>query len=145
MLSNKISILLVSLVLVIGVIYAPVGYGQVTDLTGVIIGQQADVFGLVDIASDGHKLDISGVVNYVPPEGKVFEVWLYDGNYGASLYPWSVGMVKDDGTFDSKSTQVNAYTYTDLFITMEPKDDKDPKPDYSKQVGIYPLDVPYRQ
>src|SRR5215211_3395231 len=99
MLSLELSIIFVSLILVVGAVYVPIGYGQMTDTTGTIIGRQADVFGLVDITSDGHKLDVKGVVNYDPPEGKVFEVWLYDGNYGASSYPLSVGMVKN-GVFD---------------------------------------------
>jgi hypothetical protein len=88
---------------------------------------------------------MDGVVNYIPPEDKVFEIWLYDGNYGASLYPLSIGMVKEDGTFSLKSTHVYPYTYSVLFVTMEPKDDKDPKPAFSNQVGIYPLGAPFRQ
>jgi len=100
---------------------------------------------LVDIKSDGHSLDIKGVVNYDPLEGKVFVVWLYDGNYRASQYPLTVGMVKEDGTFSLESTQVYPYTYTDLFVTMEPKDDKDPKPAYSDQVGVYPMTPPFGQ
>ena len=145
MFSLRITILFMSVALLIGVVYVSNGYALTTDQSGIIVGRQADVFGLVDIKSDGHSLDIDGVVNYIPPEGKVFEVWLYDGNYGASQYPLTVGMVKEDGTFSLESTQVYPYTYTDLFVTMEPKDDKDPKPAYSDQVGVYPMTPPFGQ
>ena len=145
MLSLKISIVYTSLIVLLGSVFVSTGYSQLSDSDGIIVGRDADVFGLVDIQSDGHSLNMDGVVNYIPPEGKVFEVWLYDGNYAASLYPLSVGVVKDDGTFSLKSTHVYPYTYTDLFVTMEPKDDKDPKPAYSSQVGIYPLSTPFGQ
>jgi hypothetical protein len=145
MLSLKISIVFTSLIVLLGSVFVSNAYSQVSDSSGIIVGRQADVFGLVDIDSDGHKLNIDGVVNYIPPTDKVFEVWLYDGNYRASGYPLSVGVVKDDGSFSLKSTQVNAYTYTELFVTMEPKDDKDPKPAFSNQVGLYVLPPPFGQ
>jgi hypothetical protein len=145
MLSLKISIVFTSLIVLIGSVYVSNAYSQVSDSSGIIVGRDGSVFGLVDINSDGHSLNIAGVANYIPPTDKVFEVWLYDGNYRASGYPLSVGMIKADGSFSMKSTQVYPYTYTDLFVTMEPKDDKDPKPSYSNQVGIYLLPAPFGQ
>jgi hypothetical protein len=145
MFSLKISIVFTSLIVLLGSVFVSNAYSQVTDSSGIIVGREGSVFGLVDIDSDGHKLNVAGVVNYIPPTDKVFEVWLYDGNYRASGYPLSVGMVKADGSFSMESTQVYAYTYTDLFVTMEPKDDKDPKPSYSNQVGIYVLPAPFGQ
>ena len=145
MLSLKISIIFTSLIVLIGSVYVSNAYSQVSDSSGIIVGREGSVFGLVDIDSDGHTLNIAGVANYIPPTDKVFEVWLYDGNYRASGYPLSVGMIKADGSFSMKSTQVYPYTYTDLFVTMEPKDDKDPKPSYSNQVGIYLLPAPFGQ
>ena len=145
MLSLKISIVFTSLIVLLGSVFVSNAYSQVSDSSGIIVGREGSVFGLVDIDSDGQKLNIAGVVNYIPPTDKVFEVWLYDGNYRASQYPLTVGMVKEDGTFSLESTQVYPYTYTDLFVTMEPKDDKDPKPAYSDQVGVYPLTPPFGQ
>jgi len=145
MLSLKISVVFTSLIVLIGSVYVSNAYSQVSDSSGIIVGRDGSVFGLVDIDSDGHSLNIAGVANYIPPTDKVFEVWLYDGNYRASGYPLSVGMIKADGSFSMKSTQVYPYTYTDLFVTMEPKDDKDPKPSYSNQVGIYLLPAPFGQ
>ena len=144
MLSPKIFIVFTSLIVLIGSVFVSNAYSQVSDSSGIIVGREGSVFGLVDIDSDGDKLNISGVVNYIPPTDKVFEIWLYDGNYRASGYPLSVGMV-ENGTFSLESTQVYPYTYTDLFVTLEPQDDKDPKPAYSDQVGIYPLSPPYGQ
>ena len=145
MLSLKLSVVFSSLIVLLGSVFVSIAYSQVTDSSGIIVGREGSVFGLVDIDSDGHKLNIAGVANYIPPTDKVFEVWLYDGNYRASQYPLTVGMVKEDGTFSLESTQVYPYTYTDLFVTMEPKDDKDPKPAYSNQVGIYVLPPPFGQ
>ena len=145
MLSLKLSVVFSSLIVLLGTVFVSSAYSQVTDSSGIIVGREGSVFGLVDIDSDGHKLNIAGVANYIPPTDKVFEVWLYDGNYRASGYPLSVGMIKEDGSFSMKSTQVSAYTYTDLFVTLEPKDDKDPKPAYSDQVGVYPMTPPFGQ
>ena len=145
MLSLKISIVFTSLIVLIGSVFVSNAYSQVSDTSGIIVGRDGSVFGLVDIDTDGHKLNIAGVANFIPPTDKVFEVWLYDGNYRASGYPLSVGMIKADGTFSMESTQVYPYTYTDMFVTMEPKDDKDPKPSYSNQVGIYVLPAPFGQ
>jgi hypothetical protein len=43
-------------------------------------GPIAEVFGFTDIKSDGHGLNIKGLANFFPPEGKVFEVcyWMED-------------------------------------------------------------------
>ena len=34
---------------------------------------------------------------------------------------------------------MNAYTYTDIMVTVEPTDDKDPKPAWSQTVAAYDL------
>ena len=91
MLSLKISIVFTSLIVLLGSVFVSSVYSQTTNSSGIIVGRDGSVFGLVDIDSDGHKLNIAGVANYIPPTGKVFEVWLYDGNYRASGYPLSVG------------------------------------------------------
>jgi hypothetical protein len=103
----------------------------------------AKVFGFVDVKSDGHSLDIKGLANYLPPQGQVFEVWLVDAGYRTSGYPLSIGQIKDDLTFSYDAYLVSPYTYTDLFVTLEPKNDPDPKPAYSRTVGAAPLDVPF--
>ena len=103
----------------------------------------AKVFGFVDVKSDGHSLDIKGLANYLPPQGQVFEVWLVDAGYRTSGYPLSIGQIKDDLTFSYDAYLVSPYTYTDLFVTLEPKNDPDPKPAYSRTVGATLLDVPF--
>jgi hypothetical protein len=79
----------------------------------------------------------------VPNQDKVFEAWLVDGNYAASGYPLSLGQFIKDGSLSYSENLVNAYTYTDIAITMEPKDDTDPKPSWSNQVGVYLLSPPF--
>ena len=43
----------------------------------------------------------------------------------------------------TKQIWINAYTYTDLAVTVEPKDDLDPKPATSQQVGVAVFSSPY--
>lgn len=121
------------------------GYAQdqATTQTDIIVSPNADVFGFVDIKSDGHSLNIKGLANYLPPSGKVFEVWLLDSGYGTSGYPLSIGQFKDNLTFSYDAYLVNPYTYTDLFVTVEPADDPDPKPATSVTVGVAPLSYPF--
>jgi hypothetical protein len=119
------------------------GYAQASDQTDIIVGPNAEVFGFVDLKSDGHSLDIKGLANYLPPQGQVFEVWLVDAGYRTSGYPLSIGQIKDDLTFSYDAYLVSPYTYTDLFVTLEPENDPDPKPAYSRTVGAAPLDVPF--
>jgi hypothetical protein len=119
------------------------GYAQVSSQTDIIVGPNAEVFGFVDIQSDGHSLNIDGLANYLPPSGQVFELWLLDAGYGTSGYPLSIGQIRNDLTFSYEAYLVNPYTYTDLFVTIEPENDPDPKPAYSVTVGAAPLSVPF--
>lgn len=119
------------------------GYAQVSSQTDIIVGPNAEVFGFVDIQSDGHSLNIDGLANYLPPSGQVFELWLLDAGYGTSGYPLSIGQIRNDLTFSYEAYLVNPYTYTDLFVTIEPENDPDPKPAYSITVGAAPLNVPF--
>jgi cellulase/cellobiase CelA1 len=75
----------------------------------------------------------------------VFEAWLTDGNYAASGYPLSLGQFIRDGTLSYNENLVNSYTFTDITVTMEPRDDKDPKPAWSNAVGAYLLAPPFGQ
>ena len=119
------------------------GYAQISDQTNIIVGPNAEVFGFVDIQSDGHSLDINGLANYLPPQGQVFEVWLLDAGYATSGYPLSIGQIKRDLTFSYDAYLVNPYTYTDMFVTIEPENDPDPKPATSITVSASPLNVPF--
>ena len=119
------------------------GYAQESSQSNILVGPNAEVFGFVDIQSDGHSLDIKGLANYIPPQGQVFEVWLLDGGSGASGYPLSIGQIKDDLTFSYDAYLVNPYTYTDMFVTIEPANDPDPKPATSITVSVSPLNVPF--
>ena len=71
-------------------------------------------FGLVNIATDGHQTTIIASTLYKPPQGKVFEAWLVDGNYGVSGYPLSVGQFDEKGILKYKANIVNPFTYTIL-------------------------------
>lgn len=121
----------------------PSGYAQSIDQSNIIVAPTGDVFGFVDIKSDGHSLDIKGLSNYLPPSGNVFEAWLLDGGSGASGYPLSIGEFTDNLTLSYDANLVNPFTYTDLFVTIEPQDDPDPKPATSVTVGLAPLSVPF--
>ena len=119
------------------------GYAQVSSQTNIMVGPNAEVFGFADIVSDGHSLSIKGLANYLPPQGQVFEVWLLDAGYGTSGYPLSIGQIKEDLTFSYDAYLVNPYTYTDMFVTVEPENDPDPKPATSITVSVSPLNVPF--
>lgn len=119
------------------------GYAQSINQSDIIVGPTGDVFGFVDIKSDGHSVDIKGLSNYLPPSGSVFEAWLLDGGSGSSGYPLSLGKFTDNLTLSYDANLVNPYTYTDLFVTIEPQDDPDPKPATSITVGVAPLSVPF--
>src|SRR5215216_3508922 len=121
------------------------GYAQASSQTNIMVGPNAEVFGFADIVSDGHSLSIKGLANYLPPQGQVFEVWLLDAGYGTSGYPLSIGQFKRDLTFSYDAYLVNPYTYTDMFVTVEPENDPDPKPATSITVSISPLNVPFGQ
>lgn len=38
--------------------------------TGALIGYGGQIFGLVDVSSDGHQTDVKVATNYLPPSGK---------------------------------------------------------------------------
>ena len=143
---TKITIGTISALLIFvafGTIPIQSGYAQLSSQTDIIVGPNAEVFGFVDIQSDGHSLNIDGLANYLPPSGQVFELWLLDAGYGTSGYPLSIGQIRNDLTFSYEAYLVNPYTYTDLFVTIEPENDPDPKPAYSITVGAAPLNVPF--
>jgi hypothetical protein len=111
--------------------------------TYVIVGWGGKTIGLANIISDGHQTTINLSTPYIPPQGKTFEAWLVDGNYGASGYTLSLGQFDEKGILRYRANLVNAYTYTDLAVTVEPKDDPDPKPAASNQVGVSVLSSPF--
>ena len=113
--------------------------------TGALVGYGGQIFGLIDIDSDGHKTQINIASDYLPPADKVYEAWLVDGNYYASGYPLSLGKLDLSGNLKFTEDMVNAYTYTDVVVTVEPKDDKDPKPAWSNSVGAYWIPPPFGQ
>lgn len=127
----------------IGTVPVQSGYAQASSQTNILVGPNAEVFGFADILSDGHSLNIKGLANYLPPQGQVFEVWLLDAGYGTSGYPLSIGQIKDDLSFSYDAYLVNPYTYTDMFVTVEPANDPDPKPATSITVSVSPLSVPF--
>jgi hypothetical protein len=147
--ASKITIgtILASLIFVaFGTVPMQSGYAQEpTRQSNILVGPNAEVFGFADILTDGHSFDIKGLANYRPPSGQVFELWLLDAGYGTSGYPLSIGQFKDDLTFSYDANLVNAYTYTDMFVTVEPANDPDPKPATSLTVAVSPLNVPFRQ
>jgi hypothetical protein len=110
---------------------------------GVIIGYGGQPFGVVDVASNGHTMRVTAVTDLVPNPDMVFEAWLVDGNYAASGYPLSLGQFIKDGSLAFDENMVNSYTYTDIMVTMEPRNDADPKPAWSNAVGAYYMAVPF--
>ena len=128
-----------------GTVPIQLGYAQTTDQTDIIVGPNAEVFGFTNIKSDGHSLSIKGAANYIPPEGTVFEVWLVDGGSVGSGFTQNIGQIKEDLTFSYDAYLVHPFTYTDLFVTIEPENDPDPKPATSVTVGVSPLNVPFGQ
>lgn len=113
--------------------------------TGALVGYGGQIFGLVDVSTDGHQTEITMSTNFLPPSGKVFEAWIVDGNYAASGYPLSLGQFAPGGKLKFDENMVNAYTYTDIVITLEPENDKDPKPAWSQSVAAYWLAPPFGQ
>jgi hypothetical protein len=58
---------------------------------GVLIGYGGQVFGVANVASNGHSTRVDLITDFVPNPDMVFEAWLVDGNYAASGYPLSLG------------------------------------------------------
>jgi hypothetical protein len=110
---------------------------------GVLIGYGGQTFGVVNVASNGHTTRVDAVTDLVPNPDMVFEAWLVDGNYAASGYPLSLGQFIKDGTLQFDENLVNSNTYTDIMVTMEPRNDLDPKPAWSNAVGAYYLAPPF--
>lgn len=113
--------------------------------TGALVGYGGQIFGLMDVTSDGHKTTINIASDYLPPSGKTYEAWLVDGNYYASGYPLSLGQLDLAGNLKFTENMVNPYTFSDVVVTVEPMDDKDPKPAWSNSVGAYWLVPPFGQ
>ena len=146
----KFSIVAVLITSVIGValISLPFENAQATSTTeqtqtGVVVGYGGQPFGLVDISTNGRTTEVSIATDFLPPPGKVFEAWLVDGGGGASGYPLSLGQLFASGTLKYNEHMVNADTYTDLIITIEPVNDLDPGGNWYETVGAYLLASPF--
>lgn len=147
----KFSIIAVLITSVIGValILLPFENAQATSTTeqsqsGALVGYGGQLFGLVDISTNGRTTEVNIATDFLPPPGKVFEAWLVDGGGGASGYPLSLGQLyTSSGTLKYNEHLVNAYTYTDLIITVEPVNDLDPGGAWSQTVGAYLLASPF--
>lgn len=146
----KFSIIAVLITSVIGValILLPFENAQATSTTvqtqsGVLVGYGGQLFGLVDISTNGRTTEVNIATDFLPPPGKVFEAWLVDGGGGASGYPLSLGQLFPSGTLKFDEHLVNAYTYTDLIITVEPVNDLDPGGAWSQTVAAYLLASPF--
>src|SRR5215208_5256782 len=66
--------------------------------TGVLVGYGGQLFGVTDISTNGHAIELNIATDFLPPPGKVFEAWLVDGGGGASGYPLSLGQLFASGT-----------------------------------------------
>jgi hypothetical protein len=113
--------------------------------SGALIGYGGQIFGLADVSTDNHRTKINVASDFLPASGKVFEVWMVDANYYASGYPLSLGQIAADGTLKYNENLVYAPTYTDLVVTLEPENDKDPKPAWSQSVAAYWMIPPFGQ
>lgn len=147
----KFSIIAVLITSVIGValILLPFENAQATSTTvqtqsGVLVGYGGQLFGLVDISTNGRTTEVNIATDFLPPPNSVFEAWLVDGGGGSSGYPLSLGQLfTSSGTLKYDEHLVNAYTYTDLIITVEPVNDLDPGGAWSQTVGAYVLATPF--
>ncbi|MCD6036585.1 MAG: hypothetical protein K0S67_469 [Nitrososphaeraceae archaeon] len=117
----KFSIVAVLITSVIGValISLPFENAQATSTTeqtqtGVVLGYGGQPFGLVDISTNGRTTEVSIATDFLPPPGIKYDEHL-----------------------------VNAYTYTDLIITVEPANDLDPGGAWAQTVGAYLLVSPF--
>lgn len=119
--------------------------GQIKQGTLAIVGYGGLVFGLANVESDGKNLSIKISTPYVPPKGEEFEAWLVDDSRRGSGYSLSLGAINEDGTLNYTGHLINAYTYTHIQITTEPKNDLDPKAAWSNTVGITKLVPPFGQ
>lgn len=122
-----------------------IGTAPTFSQSGALLGYGGQIFGLVDVSTNDHQTRINLASDFLPPAGKVFEVWMVDGNYAASGYPLSLGEISSGGTLRYNENLVYAPTYTDLVVTLEPQDDKDPKPAWSQSIAAYWLRPPFGQ
>lgn len=113
--------------------------------TGALIGYGGQIFGLADVSTNDHRTKVDVASNFLPPPGKVFEVWMVDGNYRASGYPLSLGQISPTGTLTYNENLVYSPTYTNLVVTLEPQNDKDPKPAWSQSIAAYWMAPPFGQ
>jgi len=113
--------------------------------SGALLGYGGQIFGLADVSTNDHLTKISLTSGFIAPSGKVFEVWMVDGNYRASGYSLSLGQISPTGTLKYIESLVYSPTYTDLVVTLEPQNDKDPKPAWSQSIAAYWMIPPFGQ
>jgi hypothetical protein len=119
--------------------------GPMFTQSGALVGYGGQIFGLVDVSTNDHKTKVNVASDFLPGPDKVFEVWMVDANYYASGYPLSLGQISPDGTLTYNENLVYSPTYTDLVVTLEPQNDKDPKPAWSQSVAAYWMMPPFGQ
>ena len=112
---------------------------------GALIGYGGTVFGLADVCTNGHRIDVDIATNYIPQSGKVFEAWLVDDAFEGSGYALSLGKILATGTLDFREVMNNAMTYTDIVITQEPDNDPSPLASWSNSVAETWLIPPFGQ
>ena len=112
---------------------------------GALIGYGGVVFGLADVCTNGHRIDVDIATNYMPQSGKVFEAWLVDDAFEGSGYALSLGKILATGTLDFREVMNNAMTYTDIVITQEPDNDPSPLASWSNSVAETWLIPPFGQ
>ena len=113
--------------------------------TGALIGYYGTIFGLANVCTNGHRIDVDIATNYIPQPGKVFEAWLVDDYYGGSGYALSMGKISKSGTLGFDEDMTNALTYTDIIITLEPDNDLSPSAAWSDAVAQTWLLPPFGQ
>ncbi|MFZ0554343.1 MAG: hypothetical protein WAM26_03535 [Nitrososphaeraceae archaeon] len=112
---------------------------------GALIGYGGTVFGLADVCTNGHRIDVDIATNFIPQSGKVFEAWLVDDAFEGSGYALSMGKILATGTLDFREVMNNAMTYTDIVITQEPDNDPSPLASWSNSVAETWLIPPFGQ
>ena len=113
--------------------------------TGALIGYGGTVFGLANVCTDGHTINVDIATNYQPPSGKVLEAWLVDGAYEGSGYALIMGKILASGTLGFQKIMTNAKTYTDIVITQEPANDPSLVASWSNSVAQTWLIPPFGQ
>src|ERR671913_1143671 len=102
-----------------------------------------DKKGSIDFSFQNNNVIGTAKMNEKPANGKVYEGWFEDKG-DASGYSLSVGKFKEnENTLALNQTMVNPYTYTVFFVTVEPVDDRDPKP--ADVVVAAKLPIPFGQ